>query len=103
MRVITAVYLHCRPELRDDWLLSADVDADVELAVPMEQSLRALTHYYNLKHFPGKIGSGAGGFGLEERDFFERELDKLEWVDEDMDCQDQQQGPQLWESGFEHL
>jgi hypothetical protein len=103
MRVITAVYLHCRPELRDDWLLSADVDADVELAVPMEQSLRALTHYYNLKHFSGKMGAGAEGFGLAERDFFERELDKLEWVDEEMEYQDQQQGQQLWESGFEHI
>jgi hypothetical protein len=103
MRVITAVYLHCRPELRDDWLLSADVDADVELAVPMEQSLRALTHYYNLKHFSGKMGAGVEGFGLAERDFFERELDKLEWVDEEMEYQDQQQGQQLWESGFEHM
>jgi hypothetical protein len=104
MRVITAVYLHCRPELRDDWLLSADVDNDVEMAVPMEQSLRALTHYYNLKHFSKKMGGGqdVDGFGLAERDFFEQELDKLEWVDDDMEYQDQQ-GQQMWESGFEHL
>jgi hypothetical protein len=76
MKVITAVYLHCRPELRDDWLLSTDVDADVEQAVPMEQSLRALTHYYNLKRYPAQMGAQPDV--LVEQDFFARELDKLE-------------------------
>lgn len=30
MKVITAIYLHCRPDLRDEWLAGVDVDADVE-------------------------------------------------------------------------
>ena len=41
MRVITAVYLHCRPELRDEWLSGADVDGDVEQSVPMEQGFES--------------------------------------------------------------
>jgi Domain of unknown function (DUF3402) len=80
MRVITAVYLHCRPELRDDWLLSADVDADVEMAVPMEQSLRSLTHYYNLRHYASQMGAKTDI--LAEQDFFMRELERLEWTGE---------------------
>lgn len=51
MRVITAVYLHCRPELRDDWLAGSDVDAEVEEALPLEQGLRALTHWHNVKRY----------------------------------------------------
>jgi len=78
MRVITAVYLHCRPELRDEWLVSADVDGEVEMAVPMEQALRALTHWFNMKNYPDKMGA-AKGVLEEERDFFVRELDKLDW------------------------
>lgn len=30
MKVITAIYLNCRPELRDEWLASADVDQEIE-------------------------------------------------------------------------
>lgn len=30
MKVITAIYLNCRPDLRDEWLTGIDVDADVE-------------------------------------------------------------------------
>jgi len=33
MRVITSIYLHCRPELRDDWLAGSDVDSEVEEAL----------------------------------------------------------------------
>ena len=37
MRVITAIYLHCRPELRDEWLCGGDVDGVVEEAVAGDQ------------------------------------------------------------------
>jgi len=30
MKVITAIYLHVRPDLRDEWLAGVDVDTDVE-------------------------------------------------------------------------
>jgi Domain of unknown function (DUF3402) len=77
MRVITAVYLHCRPELRDDWLLCADVDQDLEQSVAMEQSLRVLTHYYNLRHYAAQMG--VPNDPLAEHDFFVRELERMDW------------------------
>jgi hypothetical protein len=83
MRVITAVYLHCRPELRDDWLCNTDIDTDVEQSVPMEQALRALTHWYNLKHYAKQMGAQSGILA-EERDFFVRELEKIDWGEADM-------------------
>jgi hypothetical protein len=30
MKVITAIYLNCRPDLRDEWLTGVDVDVDIE-------------------------------------------------------------------------
>ena len=60
MRVITAVYLHCRPELRDDWLAGSDVDAEVDESVPLEQALRSLTHWFNLKRYPESLGAKPG-------------------------------------------
>jgi hypothetical protein len=81
MRVITAVYLHCRPELRDDWLAGSDVDAEVEEALPLEQALRALTHWHNIKRYPDQMGADTKLLE-EEHDFFVRELEKMEWIDE---------------------
>lgn len=80
MRVITAVYLHCRPELRDEWLAGSDVDAEVEEALPLEQALRSLTHWFNVQRYPEKMGSEVSQEAMrEERDFFLRELDKVDW------------------------
>jgi Domain of unknown function (DUF3402) len=81
MRVITAVYLYCRPELRDDWLAGSDVDADVEEALPLEQALRALTHWHNLKRYPEQMGADMTVLE-EEQDFFVRELEKMDFGDE---------------------
>jgi hypothetical protein len=78
MRVITAVYLHCRPELRDDWLAGSDVDAEVEEALPLEQALRALTHWHNIMRYPEQMGADVKILE-EEHDFFVRELDKLDF------------------------
>jgi hypothetical protein len=80
MRVITAVYLHCRPELRDEWLAGSDVDADVDSALPLEQ---ALTHWLNLRRYPDKIAPGIGAVMKDEQDFFPRELERLDinWPD----------------------
>lgn len=30
MKVITAIYLNCRPDLHDEWLTTIDIDGDVE-------------------------------------------------------------------------
>ncbi|KAK3299309.1 uncharacterized protein B0H64DRAFT_422801 [Chaetomium fimeti] len=88
MRVITAVYLHCRPELRDEWLVGSAVEDQVDEAVPLEQALRSLTHWSNLRRYPDQMttgGNGPGGAALmrqamrEEQDFFVRELEKADW------------------------
>lgn len=77
MRVITSIYLHCRPELRDDWLAGGDIDQEVEDALPQEQALRALTHFYNIRYFPKSMGVDDKLLD-EEHDFFRRELEKMD-------------------------
>ncbi|POS86196.1 hypothetical protein EPUL_003708, partial [Erysiphe pulchra] len=80
MRIITAIYLHCRPELRDDWLAGCDINADVEDALPLEQSLRALTHWHNVKYYPDQMGVKTNIPGANY-DFFVHELEKMEILD----------------------
>lgn len=83
MRVITAVYLHCRPELRDEWLAGSDVDAEVEEALPLEQALRSLTHWFNVRRYPDRMSPEVRAALREEQDFFVRELEKMDlnWAD----------------------
>lgn len=55
MRVITAIYLHCRPELRDEWLAGmhdANVEGEVDEAVPLEWALRGLTFWWQKRMYP---------------------------------------------------
>lgn len=95
MRVITAVYLHCRPELRDDWLAGSDVDAEVDESVPLEQALRSLTHWHNLKRYPESLGAKPGVLE-EEQDFFRNELEKMDWGEEAVNDGDLEQSwPEL--------
>lgn len=87
MKVITAVWLSVPAELRDDWLTGGgggmggacvgDVDGTVEDALPLEQSLRALTHWWNVRNFPDVMGVDKGLLE-EEVDFFQREIEKIE-------------------------
>ena len=84
MRVITAIYLHCRPELRDEWLCGGDVDGVVEEALPLEQAGRSLVHWWHLKEFREIIegkdqGTGQGDGEQDEYNFFARELEKTGW------------------------
>ncbi|KAF7597328.1 Factor arrest protein 11 [Aspergillus hancockii] len=80
MRVITAIYLYCRPELRDDWLAGSDIDAEVEEALPLEQALRGLTHWWHLRRYKDVMGGEQGASLMEEeRDFFVRELEAMGW------------------------
>ncbi|KAI4166786.1 MAG: hypothetical protein LQ346_009089 [Caloplaca aetnensis] len=107
MRVITAIYLHCRPELRDEWLAGmheSSVEGEVEESVPIEWAGRGLTFWWLKRRYPeqmklrdqkasstNKHGSESGEEGEEwqagagqeiedeERDFFQRELDQLGW------------------------
>lgn len=80
MRVITAIYLHCKPELRDEWLCGGDVDGVVEEAVPLEQAGRSLVHWWHLREYRNVMeGKGGGRVAEDEGNFFERELEKMGW------------------------
>lgn len=87
MKVITAIYLHCRPELRDEWLAGMhdqSVEGEVDEALPLEWALRGLTFWW-MKRCYGDVVRDAAGGGAEggvedgERDFFQRELDQMGW------------------------
>lgn len=77
MRIITAIYLHCRPELRDDWLAGSAVEAEVEEALPMEQALRGLTHWWHLRRYKNSMAIEKEAIMEEERDYFTRELEAM--------------------------
>ncbi|BFZ62378.1 Factor arrest protein 11 [Saitoella coloradoensis] len=79
MRIITSIYLHCRPELRDDWVAGLDVDEQVETAQPQEQALRALVQFHHLRRYPGQMENmGFEGLRSEgDRDFFGEELVRM--------------------------
>lgn len=95
MRVITAIYLHCRPELRDEWLAGCDVDAEMEEALPLEQALRSLTHWSNVRRYPDKMAPEVRAALREEQDFFVRELERTEVAWDEM-AQPEAAGPE-WE------
>lgn len=81
MRIITAIYLHCKPELRDDWLAGLTMEEEMGEALPQEQALRSLTYWYNLRRYPGAVtddAEKARGLLEEEHDFFVRELESME-------------------------
>ncbi|KAH0140849.1 hypothetical protein KCU67_g10865, partial [Aureobasidium melanogenum] len=46
-------------------------------ALPLEQSLRSLTHWWNVRNYPDKMGVDKKLL-TEEQDFFARELEKME-------------------------
>lgn len=87
MKIITAVWLSVPAELRDDWLSGGgggmggagygDVDGAAEDAIPMEQGLRALTFWWNVRRYGDEMGKGKGVGVGEEMGFFERELEKM--------------------------
>ncbi|KAI5296133.1 Factor arrest protein 11 [Ascosphaera acerosa] len=81
MKIITAIYLYCRPELRDDWLTGGGVDAEVEQSLPMEQAIRGLTHWWHMRRYRDMLAVEPGSVLADERDFFVRELERvqLEW------------------------
>lgn len=61
MRVLTAIYLHCRPGLRDEWLCGGDVDGNVDEALSVEQAGRNLVHWWHMKHFSDAFGTSPTG------------------------------------------
>ena len=85
MRVITAIYLHCRPELRDEWLAGmhdSQIEGEVDEALPFEQALRALTHWWHLRCYHDVMSAEdheEESMKEEEQDFFQRELNDMGW------------------------
>ncbi|WWC70433.1 uncharacterized protein I206_104384 [Kwoniella pini CBS 10737] len=55
MKVITSIYLNCRPELRDDWLAGTDQETELEDALPQEYALRSLVQFYNKRHYSAHL------------------------------------------------
>ena len=68
MRIITAIYLHCKPELRDEWLAGVDVDYEMGEALPQEQALRSLTYWHNLRKYPVAMEVEGAAKGAHEAD-----------------------------------
>ncbi|KAI6097432.1 hypothetical protein EDD16DRAFT_1889586 [Pisolithus croceorrhizus] len=50
MKVITSIYLNCRPDLRDEWLTGNEVD-DLSDAQAQEYALRHLVKFYNGRRY----------------------------------------------------
>ncbi|KAI6047109.1 hypothetical protein EDC04DRAFT_2621732 [Pisolithus marmoratus] len=50
MKVITSIYLNCRPDLRDEWLTGNEVD-DLSDAQAQEYALRHLVKFYNSRRY----------------------------------------------------
>lgn len=110
MKIITAVWLSVPAELRDDWLSGGgggmggacvgDVDGTVEDALPLEQSLRALTHWWNVRNFPDVMGVDKG-MQDEEMDYFTRELEKMEFVREEMELAEGESLGDDWQGPIE--
>ena len=81
-----------------------DVDGTVEDALPLEQSLRALTHWWNVRNYPDIMGIDKGLLD-EEMDFFGRELDRMEigrLADEEQLGEEQSMSdPEQWQGPIE--
>ena len=78
MRFITSVYMMIRPELREDWLTTGDIEAEVEDAQPQENALRAMTHYYNVRRYPEEMAeTGRGELEDGEVRWFRRLLEEM--------------------------
>ncbi|CAN6627652.1 hypothetical protein TRVA0_011S01772 [Trichomonascus vanleenenianus] len=71
MELVSAIYLHCKARLREDWLSGTDINAEVDDAYPQEVAIRSLVRFYNETRYeehrspPDKPG------------FFAQELDAL--------------------------
>lgn len=70
MKTITAIYLNCKPELRDEWLAAADIDVEIEESQAAEAALRSLVRFYHQQHYlrhVGAQGTGASGEAMHRR------------------------------------
>ncbi|KAI9356481.1 hypothetical protein DFJ73DRAFT_822709 [Zopfochytrium polystomum] len=61
-KIITSIYLHLRPRLKEEYL-GGDLDVDVDEAMAQEQHLRALVAFYHHRHLPDHFPSTASTEG----------------------------------------
>lgn len=62
MKIITSIYLNCRPDLRNDWLVGVEADLEAEDAMvgkPQELALRSLIAFHNKRHYAAHLAPGA--------------------------------------------
>ena len=101
MRVITAIYVFCRMNLRDDWISGGgQVEEWVDSAVGIERAWRGLTGWWHGRNYKECVGVEEGV--EEENDFFVRELEKMGWGVGglvDADGGGGEEGESEWQSG----
>ncbi|KAJ2957236.1 hypothetical protein NQZ79_g7034 [Umbelopsis isabellina] len=51
MRIITAIYLTCRPALREEWMTGLETESDVDESALQESNLRALIKAYHTRRY----------------------------------------------------
>lgn len=79
MNLVSAIYLHCKTKLRDDWLVGGDVNQEVDDAHSQEIAIRALIQFYNdrIKEEALESGNEQESVMAKEPDFFSLELEAL--------------------------
>jgi hypothetical protein len=73
MDIISHIYLNCKLDLRDDWLVGTSVTSEVDDAYPQEVALRALVQFFNTLRYPKQMEKL--GFVRKNADFFAAEDD----------------------------
>ncbi|KAG5360652.1 Factor arrest protein 11 [Yarrowia sp. B02] len=73
MDIISHIYLNCKLDLRDDWLVGTSVTSEVDDAYPQEVALRALVQFFNTLRYPKQMEKL--GFVRKNADFFASEDD----------------------------
>lgn len=71
MDIISHIYLNCKLDLRDDWLVGTSVTSEVDDAYPQEVALRALVQFFNTLRYPRQMEKL--GFVRKNADFFASE------------------------------
>ncbi|ORX88703.1 N1221-domain-containing protein [Basidiobolus meristosporus CBS 931.73] len=52
MKLVTSIYMYCRPELKEDWMCLIEGEEQLDEAMGQEQSLRAIISFYNEVRYP---------------------------------------------------
>lgn len=75
MDLISMVYLHMKPQLRENWLSGRDLDGELKDAYGQEIALRALIQFYNIRRY--SVDMKKMGYERHEGDFFTREMELI--------------------------